>query len=264
MGVQVPPSTLLDGRLTTKHGTGTGTRRHPQGAWRIGPGRRAAPHRAGTVALRNHPPDTGPALVCALRRVADPEPIGTVPEVPAPTFLSRPLRSHGVATRPAPGLRAAAKTISRVDPAVVVPAATDPAVLVTLGTDMCLRLATLADETAAVLGDLAVVRLATGCIELAPADRVEPGVLRPLRVDAQRRLRLTAGLAARLCAQPGTKVLVTCDPASGRVMLVNLGTLAGALEAVLGGAGDQDPTDSERDDDAQHTGGARHANGGAR
>lgn len=160
--------------------------------------------------------------------------------MPAPMFLSRPLRSQGVAARAGDGLRAAAKTISRVDPSIVVPAAADPAVLVTLGSDMRLRLATLADDTGVEFGDLAVVRLATGCVELAPADSVEGGVLRPLKVDSQRRLRLTAGIAARLCATPGTKLLVTCDPASGRVVLVHLGTLADALEALLAGTFDPD------------------------
>ena len=162
----------------------------------------------------------------------------TVTAMPAPMFLSRPLRSHGVAVRPADGCVAPAKTISRIDPAVVVPAAADPAVLVTLGADLRLRLATLADDTGVDLGDLAVTRLATGCVELAPVDKVTPGVLKPLKVDAQRRLRLTAGIAARLGVTPGTKVLVTCHPDTGRVVLLHLGALADALDELLGDAAD--------------------------
>jgi hypothetical protein len=42
--------------------------------------------------------------------------------------------------------------------------------LVTLGTDLRLRLGTLAGETGAVFGDLAVERLADGCVELPPAE----------------------------------------------------------------------------------------------
>lgn len=59
-----------------------------------------------------------------------------------------------------------------------------------------------------------------------------------MKVDTQRRLMLTAGIAARLCASPGTKLLVTCDPNSGRVMLVNLGTLADAIDTLLTDRGD--------------------------
>jgi hypothetical protein len=195
--------------------------------------------RVGVSLVRNQPPVAVALAARALRGVAVAVEQRTVEDMPAPMFLSRPLRSRSVAARPDHGLRAPAKTISRVNPAIIVPAATDPAVLVTLGSDLRLRLATLAGKTGVALGDLAVVRLATGCVELAPADTVEAGVLRPLKLDAQRRLRLTAGIAARLCATPGTKLLVTCDPATGRVMAVNLGTFADALEALLA-----DTTDS--------------------
>ncbi len=199
-------------------------------------------HSAGTVLRRNQitsskVSDAANALPAHLR---------TVPAMPAQMYVSRPLRSHGVAARPANEVRAAARTIARVDPSIVVPAAADPAVLVTMGADLRVRLATLLDETAVSFTQLAVVRLATGCIELAPAENVEPGVLPTLKLDSQRRLRFTVGLTTRLCATPGTKLFVTCDPPTRKVMVVNLGTLADSLDHLLNAAHNDAPAHSLR------------------
>jgi len=151
----------------------------------------------------------------------------------APALLRR------LAERPERGTRVVAKTISRMQPQVVVSRAADPAVLVDLHRDRRLSLQRLATENSVELAErYTVVALATGCIELAPTPtepepdgEFETSAGIELRVDPRNRLRLTEGIANRLAVEPGGKVLVTLEPETGALRLVNLATLADAFEA---------------------------------
>lgn len=151
--------------------------------------------------------------------------------------------------RPATSIRASAKTISAVRPEVVVPAAADPAVLVHVHSDLRLSLAQLSSETDTTLAPHYVVtRLATGCVDLAPQDpdeaddtdevRDTPAGFLTLRTDDRRRLVITRGILHRLAAEVGDKLLVTLDPGMGGLRLLNLATLADAVEACLAGSGE--------------------------
>ena len=144
--------------------------------------------------------------------------------------------------RPAHTTRATAKKISRVHPEVVVPAAADPAVLVHLHSDLRLSLAQLASETGTKLAARYVVtRLATGCLDLAPEPSASdeeaaedvPRTFLTCRVDARSRLSLTPGLIHRLAVSVGEKLLVTLSPDTTHLRVLNLGTLADAVEACL-------------------------------
>ena len=132
------------------------------------------------------------------------------------------------------------------------PAAADPAVLVHVHADLRVSLAQLASENDTVLAARYVVtRLATGCIDLHPAtedptaapsgpaagDPVEtPARFLTMRTDARSRLALTRGLVHRVAVKVGDKVLVTLVPDTGALRLLNLGTLADAVESCLAAA----------------------------
>lgn len=162
-------------------------------------------------------------------------------------------------TRPDPDAvrPSVAKTISRLVPQVVAPAAADPAVLVDVHSDLRLSLARLASENQVTLAERYVVtRLATGCIDLAPdldsGPAAEPegpahafGVL---SVDRRSRLRLTRALLGRLAVPVGSKVLVTFQPEGQTLRLLNLATLADAVDAQLAAAtGDIDNIHHDRE-----------------
>ncbi len=162
-----------------------------------------------------------------------------------PTILRR------LAARPERGTRVVAKAISRMQPEVVVPRAADPAALVDLHRDLRLSLQRLATETGSVLAErYTVAALATGCIELVPTaeldrDDVESTVGLELRVDPRNRLRLTKGIAHRLAVEIGHKVLVTLEPGTGSLRLLNLATLADAFEAQINATRDDASTPSQ-------------------
>ena len=202
--------------------------------------------------VRNTPPDEPSGSL--LRRVSEGsfdalDGDGTGPSMAdtgtAPSPLLRTLTQ-----RPATSIRASAKTISVVRPEVVVPAAADPAVLVHVHGDLRLSLAQLSSETDTTLAArYVVIRLATGCVDLAPQDPVttndegdQPGEDAPafltLRTDDRKRLVITRGILHRLAISVGEKLLVTLDPASGGLRLLNLATLADAVESCLAGSGD--------------------------
>lgn len=95
-----------------------------------------------------------------------------------------------------------------------------------------------------------VTRLATGCVDLVPHtpdaaaagetdERCEdvPAFL-SLRTDDRRRLVITRGILHRLAAKVGDKLLVTLEPGSCGLRLLNLATLADAVEACLAGSGE--------------------------
>lgn len=121
----------------------------------------------------------------------------------APTLLRR------LAERPERNTRVVAKTISRMQPQIVVPRSADPAVLVDLHRDRRLSLQRLATENGVELADrYTVSALATGYIELAqtptepdPDGEFDTGI--ELRVDPRNQLRLTQGIAHQLAASHG-------------------------------------------------------------
>lgn len=57
-----------------------------------------------------------------------------------------------------------------------------------------------------------------------------------LRIDGRKRLVLTRGIVHRLAAVVGDKLLVTLVPSSGSLRLLNLATLADAVEACIAGS----------------------------
>ena len=131
-----------------------------------------------------------------------------------------------------------AKAISQVRPEVIVPRAADPAVLVDLHSDLRLSLHRLVAETGVELAETyAVTAVATGCVDLAPvgvsAEESPQGHGLSVRVDGRGRMRLSKGLVHRLAVRVGEKVLVSVSPHSGEVRLLNLSTLADAVEAHL-------------------------------
>jgi hypothetical protein len=140
--------------------------------------------------------------------------------------------------RPPVGPKPVAKTISKVSPEVIVPAAADPAVLIRLTSDLRLSLGQLAAETKTTLrSSYVVTRLATGYLDLAPLgddcppEDQPPGFLH-CRVDGRRRLALNPGLLHRLAARVGDKVLVTLTPDTEELRVMNLATVADAFEAL--------------------------------
>ena len=135
--------------------------------------------------------------------------------------------------RPNHEMRAAAKAISRLNPAIVVPAAADPAVLVDLHADLRLSLTTLARNADITLPErYAVTALATGCIELVPMEDVD-GASLDLRVDPRQRLRLTKGIAHRLTVPVGGQVLITCHAPTRTLRLISLAALADAFDSAV-------------------------------
>lgn len=79
----------------------------------------------------------------------------------------------------------------------------------------------------------------------APADDIadaeesrETPAFLTLCTDDRRWLVITRGILHRLAASVGDKLLVTLDPASGGLRLLNLATLADAAEAFLAGSGE--------------------------
>lgn len=176
---------------------------------------------------------------------------GTGHSMAKTTTAPPPMMLRTLTARPTHTTRATAKTISKVCPEVVVPAAADPAVLVHVHGDLRLSLTQLASETDTTLAPQYVVtRLATGCVDLAPYDPATyddtdsapdmadsfddgPAGFLMLRTDARSRLALTRGILHRLAVPVGAKVLVTLAPRTGTLRLLNLGTLADAVETCL-------------------------------
>lgn len=202
--------------------------------------------------VRTTPPSSGLPL-SPLRR--DPEGLldaprgaGTRPSMTETMTAPPPQLLRTLTQRPGVATRARAKSISTVSPEVVVPAAADPAVLVHVHSDLRLSLAQLASETGTGLAARYVVtRLATGCLDLAPeppasdenASQDVPTTFLTCRVDARSRLSLTPGLINRLAVSVGDKLLVTISPESKHLRVLNLGTLADAVEACLAAAGEE-------------------------
>ncbi len=98
MGVQVPPSTPLRARVTTKSPTVPENPPAPFGCRKVLPGPARAQH-ITVPARRKDPSQHGPLTAFALGRVADAVEERTVDDMPATMFLSRPLRSRGVVAR---------------------------------------------------------------------------------------------------------------------------------------------------------------------
>lgn len=174
----------------------------------------------------------------------------------APTMTGSLLRT--LTTRPDPeAVRpSVAKTISTLAPQIVAPAAADPAVLVDVHSDLRLSLARLASENQVTLAErYLVTRLATGCIDLAPdLDTESTGEVDGpshefgvLSVDRRSRLRLTRALLGRLAVPVGSKVLVTFQPDGETLRLLNLATLADAVESQLAAATDGGVNDTDYD-----------------